>query len=286
MSDRPRITCPRCGVYFRLPLGFSGETLGCPGCWGALDLTQLATTVPQPRRRARLTSIWDWLNSWRRPPDPATSAGFMETRQWALDYSPPREDGDYELALEYAQKRYEEMLGLSEVLDQKLDGLARTSLAIGVLIATLARVLGAETPLGRSPLLIWAVVVFAVSVLVAIWSRGPTMYGTPLEIRGLLKVMDDHPGLTKSKTQALLASSYHVAVVGTYATNEWKARQLWRATTLLLVGIVLLIAILIAGGPPVSPAAEKKALAGAGQIEAGAVPKTRSDSSAAPSRSD
>ncbi len=30
------------------------------------------------------------------------------------------------------------------------------------------------------------------------------MYDTPLEIRNLLKVMDDHPDLTKSKTQAAL----------------------------------------------------------------------------------
>ena len=105
--------------------------------------------------------------------------------------------------------------------------------------------LGSNTPLGRSPLLIWAVISFALSVLVAIWSRGPTIYGTPLEIRDLLKVMDDHPELTKNKTGAVLASSYHVAVVGTYATNEWKAGQLWRATTLLLAGIVFLVAMLI-----------------------------------------
>jgi hypothetical protein len=71
-----------------------------------------------------------------------------------LDYNPPREGEDYTLALEYAEKRYEEMLNLSEVLDQKLEGLARTSLAIGVLIATVARALGSNTPLGRSPLLI------------------------------------------------------------------------------------------------------------------------------------
>ena len=141
------------------------------------------------------------------------------------------------------------MLSLSEVLDTKLEGLARTSLAIGVLIATVARVLGADTPLGRSPLLAWAVISFAASVLVAVWSRGPTIYGTPLEIRNLLKVMDDHPELTKSKMEAVLACSYHVAVVGTYATNEWKAGQLWRATTFLLTGIVLLVAMLTVAGP-------------------------------------
>jgi hypothetical protein len=77
-----------------------------------------------------------------------------------------------------------------------------------------------DGPLGSSPLLVWAVISFAVSVLVAVWSRGPTIYGTPLQIRDLLKVIDEHPELTKAKTQAVLASSYHVAVVGTYATNE------------------------------------------------------------------
>jgi hypothetical protein len=286
MWDRPKITCPSCGVYFRLPLGFRGETIGCPGCWRGLDLTNLTTTPSSARQHPRAVRVWNWLDSWRRPPDPARSAGFLETRQWALDYDPPREDEDYTLALEYAEKRYEEMLNLSEVLDKKLDGLARTSLAIGVLIATVARVLGAETPLGRSPLLIWAVISFAVSVLVAIWSRGPTLYGTPLEIRNLLKVMDDHPAMKKPKTEALLASSYHVAVVGTYATNEWKARQLWRATTLLLVGIILLVVMLITAGPSDPSQAAKTVSAGVGSPEIGALKRTQTDNSAGPSRSD
>jgi hypothetical protein len=286
MLDRPKITCPYCSMRFRLPLGFAGETIGCPGCWKGLKLTNLTTSSPPSRRRSRLTLVLDWTNSWRRPPDPTKSAGFLETRQWALDYNPPREDEDYALALEYAQKRYEEMLNLSEVLDKKLDGLARTSLAIVVLIATVARVLGAETPLGRSPLLIWAVISFAVSVLVAIWSRGPTLYSTPLEIRDLLKVMDDHPDLKKPKTEALLASSYHVAVVGTYATNEWKARQLWRATTLLLGGVVLLVLMLISAGPSTPSQLGTKVSAGAGQPEFDALTRTRTDSSAGPSRLD
>jgi len=243
MWNQPKITCPICGVRFRLPLGFTGGMIGCPGCWRVVNMPSPITPTTPPAWW--VTRAWDWTDSWRRPPDPAKSAGFLETRQWALDYDPPREGEDYTLALEYAEKRYEEMLNLSEVLDKKLEGLARTSLAIGVLIATVARALGSNTPLGRSPLLIWAVISFALSVLVAVWSRSPTIYGTPLEIRDLLKVMDDHPELTKNKTEAVLASSYHVAVVGTYATNEWKAGQLWRATTLLLAGIVLLVAILI-----------------------------------------
>jgi uncharacterized membrane protein len=140
-----------------------------------------------------------------------------------------------------------------------------------------------DGPLGSSPLLVWAVISFAVSVLVAVWSRGPTIYGTPLQIRDLLKVIDEHPELTKAKTQAVLASSYHVAVVGTYATNEWKAGQLWRATTMLLIGIILLVMMLVTAGPS---APGGKTSEGAGRSEIGAARGTRSDSSAAPSRLD
>jgi hypothetical protein len=245
---QPKVTCPICGVHFRLPMGFAGETIGCPGCWKVVATTNLITAPPPAWWRSRLTQVLNWGASWRHPPDPAKSAGFLETRQWALDYSPLRAGEDYALVLEYAEKRYEERLNQSEALDKKLDDLARTSLAIGILIATAARVLGSDMPLGRSPMLLGAVISFALSVLVAVWPRGPSIFSTPLQIRGLLKVMDDHPELTKGKTEAVLASSFHVAVVGTNAVNEWKARQLWRATSLLLVGIVLLIAMLVTSG--------------------------------------
>ena len=141
MLDQPKISCPHCGVHFRLPLGFTGETIGCPGCWKGLTLMNVANTSHSVWWRSLFRRVLNWTNSWRRPPDATRSAGFLETRQWALDYDPPREDEDYSMALGYAEKRYEEMLNLSEVLDKKLDGLARTSLAIGVLIATVARVL-------------------------------------------------------------------------------------------------------------------------------------------------
>jgi hypothetical protein len=215
MWNQPRVTCPICGVGFRLPLGFTGGMIGCPGCWKLLDMRSTAESPPPAWWRIRLSQVMNWLGSWKHPPDPAKSAGFLETRQWSLDYNPSRVGDDYTLAREYAEKRYEEMINLSEVLDKKLDDLARTSLAFGVIIATVARVLGADTSLGRSPLLIWAVITFALSVLVAVWSRGPTISATPLQIRDLLKVMDEHPELTREKTEAVLAASFHVAVVGT-----------------------------------------------------------------------
>ena len=126
---------------------------------------------------------------------------------------------------------------------------------------------------------------FALSVLVAIWSRGPTIYGTPLEIRNLLKVIDSHPELTKNKTEAVLASSYHVAVVGTYATNEWKAGQLWRATILLLAGIVLLVAMLFTADQSSHSPLGGRVPEGGNPPGADAAQQTRSGSSAAPSRS-
>lgn len=168
LRNRSKLTCPVCGVGFRLPLGFSGQTIGCPGCWKVLDVADLTTRMILSWRRSTMLLFFKWVDSWRRPPDPSTSEGFLETQQWALNYDPSREAEAYGLALGYAEKRYAEMLNLSEVLDKKLDDLARTSLAIGILIATVARVLGPSTPLGRPPLLIWAVTSFALSVLVAV----------------------------------------------------------------------------------------------------------------------
>ena len=278
------IHCPLCRVRFRLPLGFKGRTIGCPGCWKVLDVTNLTNEKPPAWRKILLATLLSWLDSWRRPPDPARSAGFIETRQWAWDYNPSPLREVYELALEFAEKRYEEMRNLSETLDKKLDDVARTSLAIGVLIATAARVLGADSSLGRSSLLIPAVIVFAVSVLVAVLSRSPTASGTPLEIRGLLKVIDDDKELTRSQTQAVLASSYHVAVVATSSIDKWKARQLWRATFFLLVGIALLIAVLVTGRLSARDSSEKQAPEKRNQTETDATPETRSRKSVAPSR--
>lgn len=170
----------------------------------------LSSRIPGARR---------WIGSWWHPPAPEAAVGFIETRQWALDYIPLREGDDYALVLEYAEKRHEEMLGLSAEMDKKLDDLARTALAIGVLVATAARVLGVNSDFGRSSLLTGAVVAFAASVLVAVWARRPTIYTTPMEIRGLLKVVDHDLELSKNKTMALLAASYHYALVGTNATN-------------------------------------------------------------------
>lgn len=138
--------------------------------------------------------------------------------------------------------------------EPKLDDVLPTSLAIGVIIGTVARALGPETSFGHSAFLIPAVFSFAASVLIAVVSRNPVSFTTPLKIRNLLKVMDDHRELSTGKTKGVIASSYHVANVGTYATNNWKGTQLRRASGFLVLGIVLLIAMLIT---PPAPAASK-----------------------------
>lgn len=186
-----------------------------------------------------------WFISLFWPPKASQSEGYLETQKWALDYNPTRDGDDYALTMEYAQGRYEEVINVSETLDKKLDDVARTSLAIGVIIATLARALGAETPLGKSPLLIFAVFSFASSVLVAIRSRSSTSLEAPMQPRELLKVMDEHPDLLIGKVKGLVASSYHVAMIKTDATNAWKVKQLSRASNALIFGVALLILLLL-----------------------------------------
>ena len=90
MWNQPKVTCPNCGIRFLLPLRFTGGIIGCPGCWKVLNMPSPSTTSPPAWWGSKLARFLTWLDSWLRPPDPANSAGFLETRQWALDYDPQR----------------------------------------------------------------------------------------------------------------------------------------------------------------------------------------------------
>lgn len=204
-----------------------------------------------PLRKAR-QAAGDWLF----PPDIDKQEWFIDEDKWALDYFPPREDDSYRITLEYAEKRYKACLDLSADLDKKLDDLVRTAATVGTIIATVMRFLGTDNPFRDSKLLIPSLICFGVTVLVAAWSRRPTKIRTPAKIRGVL-VVTDKPSyikgtgeqiwgyLSEGKIKALLTSSFHLAEVGTNEVNEWKAKQLRRATIFFCVGVVLLFLMLI-----------------------------------------
>lgn len=201
-----------------------------------------------------------WARSWVSPSDVAKQEWFIEEDRWALDYFPARTDGIYKVTLDYAEKRYKAALDLSAELDKKLDDLVRIAATVGTIIATVVRVLGTtlvnHNPFKGSPLLMPSLLCFAVTILVAAWSRRPSKIRTPVEIRGILVLTDKQsymtPGgeqvwecLSEERIKGLLTSSYHLAEVGTNELNDWKATQLLRATIFFGLGVVLLFLMLV-----------------------------------------
>lgn len=203
-----------------------------------------------------------WLRSWWHAPDPNTSEGFLDNEQWALNYTPARNEDIYSLTSAFAQARYAEVWSVSESLDKKFDDLAKTVIAIVVIVATVTRGVGTVATISRSPLLATLAVLttasFALSLLVSICSRGPAGLGTPLTIRDLLTVVDSDDALGKDKVEGLLSASFHLAVVETNASNVWKAKQLQRAITLLVGGVSLLLVLLIILMPSSSSSSQEE----------------------------
>jgi hypothetical protein len=185
-----------------------------------------------------------WLSTWWHPPD--NLLGLLETEEWVYGYASPREDEDgaYSLAMEYASKRYEEIAKIAEALDRKLDDLGRTALTIGTIVATVARIAGFPGGLMRSPLMIGAIALSALTVIVGSVSRRPTQSRMPMNPRTLLEVVDLPARLPKSKIEGVAAASYHYALIGMTFVTEWKAKQLKRATWLFCLSLVLIVALL------------------------------------------
>jgi hypothetical protein len=190
------IHCPACRVRFRLPVGFADERISCPGCWTWVDLSDVTAMQGDAWRLAR-----EWLFSWFRATDAKDSREFLETQQWSVDYSPSSTTDHYELVAEHAKDRYEHILEISETLDKKLEELAKTSGTVVLIIAAVssalgsaavASTLGLRSTLAHPRFLTAAVVCLALSLGVAIWSRRPIKFRTPVTARALLKLVDDH----------------------------------------------------------------------------------------------
>lgn len=221
-------------------------------------------------RRIRIRCRWfrrypwnkakSWAWSWALPPDVAEQDWFIEEDRWVLNYFPARDDESYKVTLDYAEKRYKAALDLSAELDKKLDDLVRIAATIGTIIATVVRVLGTtlvnHNPFKGSPWLIPSLLCFAVTILVAAWSRRPSKIRTPAQIRGVLVLTDKQSYMTpageqvwgylsEEKIKGLLTSSYHLAEVGTNELNDWKATQLIRATIFFCLGVTLLFLMLV-----------------------------------------
>ena len=158
----------------------------------------------------------------------------------------------------YAKERYDELVKVSESLDKKLDEIAKTALTIGTIIADVAKVEGLDTALLGSPMAPVAVVLLTVTVIAANVARRPNKAWKPMNARTLLEVADLEPNLPKNRIDAVIAASYHDAMMRMTAATEWKAEQAKRVTGLFCLGL-LPIAFLVVLPPtsPSSPPGEK-----------------------------
>ena len=189
----------------------------------------------------KLLGLRKGLTSWVRPP--ADLEGRDETERWAASYAALRddsEDGTYALAREYAKERYDEMVKASEDLDKKLDDLAKAALAVGGIVATIARVIGLDPALFHSPSTAMAIVFSVLTVVAAALTRRPNKSWRPMNARTILEVADLVPNLPKGRIEAAAAASYHFATNAMTASVEWKGDQLRRATWLFCISLALI----------------------------------------------
>jgi len=240
--------------------------------WGAenrlrwLSFARLGDSRPARR-------IWLWIKSWWHPPDLdrmveiGENEGLKEAYNWADNYSPERNGDVYDPVLSYAQKSYDEMVEIADNLDKKADDLMKISGAVGAALAAAGRISGASTVLA-SPLVLVAIGCLVFTMLVCARSRKPMRKVVPLTVRAAIEVVEQsalppvplengapeaeapedesvqaprlvHP--TGFQVKAVIAASYHWAIVGTQFVIEWKATQISRATFLFCLGLILLV---------------------------------------------
>jgi hypothetical protein len=147
-------------------------------------------------------------------------------------------------------------LAVYEGLDKKLEDLARTSLTIGGIVATLTK----AADLGSTPWRFWmivlGIVVTVVTVAVAYLSRRPINTTMSMDARTLLEVADLPKGFPESKVNAVIAASYHVASIGLQPGLVWKTKQLHRLTWLFCASLLLFALAVIV--PTVNGSSDQK----------------------------
>ena len=195
--------------------------------------------------KVRLLGEWTWLKKWWQPPE--NLKGLNETERWATTYGALRDqdDGAYSLTMDYAKERYDEIVRVSESLDKKLDEIAKTALTIGTIVAAVARIEGLDTALLGSPMAPWAVILLMLTVILANMARRPNKSWKPMSARTLLEVADLEPNLPKNRIEAVVAASYHDAMIKMTAMTEWKAEQANRVTWLFCIGLLPIAALLL-----------------------------------------
>ena len=173
---------------------------------------------------------------WIMAPRIERDSPFDETTTWAREFTPEPDKESYSTALDHAHRKYALSVDHFDAIDRKTDDLMKTAVTLTALL--IAAVKALQVDFAGSFYAAFAC--FIASIALAVISRRPTLPETPGSVREVLGFVEDFRIQDRYQIEALLAASFHCAVVGTQPLIRWKAQQLTRATALFILGIVLL----------------------------------------------
>jgi hypothetical protein len=204
-----------------------------------------------------LTSILAWCKTWWSPPVYLNESRFRDVERWALDFMPEQDEKDlYAPILIFSERYYERALKSTENLDKKADDLIRVASAIGAALAATAKIAGASKAVVMLP----AIGLLILTIIIATRARLPAFQATPIDIRTLIEIAkheSSHKVLgilgelnrvsiqSKGQVEQIIAATIQCAVVGVQLLNDWKAKQIERASTLFCLAMTSLFVIMI-----------------------------------------
>ncbi len=173
---------------------------------------------------------------WIMAPAIDQDSKFLEAQTWAKQFTPEADKSSYSTALDHAHRKYSLSVDHFDAIDKKTDDLMKTAVTLTALLVAAVKAL--EIELGG-----WFYTAFAcfiAAIVLCVISRRPTLPQTPGNVREVLGFVEDFRIKDSFQIEALLAASFHCAVVGTQPLIRWKSQQLTRATVLVVLGVVLL----------------------------------------------
>ncbi|MGD9856348.1 MAG: hypothetical protein AB7U20_15490 [Planctomycetaceae bacterium] len=197
-----------------------------PGAFGTLKA-----------RLSRSADGW-WIpdRQWLIVPSVESDENFQDAVAWAREFTPDADKDAYSTALDHAHRKYALSVDHFDAIDKKTDELMKTAITLTALLVAAVKALEFEV----TSWFYGAFACFLGAIILAVIARRLTLPETPGNVREVLGFVEDFRIHDRYQVEALLAASFHCAVVGTQPLIRWKAQQLVRATALFILGVLLL----------------------------------------------
>jgi len=184
---------------------------------------------------------WVWWRTWWFPPIIQDDPLYRETDAWALDYTPSKKDDVHSPVLQFAERRFDQMVKATENVDKKADDLIRTASTIGAALVAATKIFAASNAFLISPTVMFLVL----ATIVASRARTPMFHSQPHSVRTLINVAALEDIESKVQLECVAAASLLCATIGIRVINNWKATQVARATALFCCALILLFVLIL-----------------------------------------